>query len=162
MRPLHEAMPGDTASAREQPALSSSPHPSPWEAFPNSCISTSFCEQLEAGECIRGWLSAMLGLCCPPPGQLGLSVGRSKVPSSLRNTALKRYLMFPCKWISGQPYVVFAALCLGLKWCSGEALLLVFLLYLSDMSLSLRHFLGWPRTAGSYRTSQIMHRAPPS
>lgn len=91
-RPLHEAMPGDAASARGQPVLPSSPHPSPWEAFPNSCIS-SFCEQLEAGERIRGWISADAGTLLPSSGlpQLGLSVGRSKVPKpgSLRSTALK-------------------------------------------------------------------------
>lgn len=50
-----------TACARGWPALLSSPHPSSWEAFPNSCIPTSFCEQLEAGLAQCGcWDSAAL------------------------------------------------------------------------------------------------------
>ena len=59
--------------------------------FPKLCVSTSFCEQLEAGEHFRGWLSADAGALLPSSG-IARALRRKKQspkPGSLRSTALE-------------------------------------------------------------------------
>lgn len=114
----------------------------------------------------------MLGLCCPPLGQLGLSVGNIRVPSlAVWGAQHWRYLMFLWKGVSGQAYLESAVLRPGLKCCIGTALLLcapfvpewlVLVSVLSALFQALRHLLGSPRIAGSCRTSASTLRASTS
>lgn len=82
-RLLHGAVPGDTACARGVASAAAST-PSLMLGLPK----LSHPHQLLRAAWSRAGSVCMLGLCCPPLGQLGLSVGNSRLPG-LRSTALQ-------------------------------------------------------------------------
>lgn len=65
-RPLHEARPGNAASVRGQPALPSSPHPSPRES--SQTLWSPLVSANNLKEKSKAFSVQMLELCCPPLG----------------------------------------------------------------------------------------------